>query len=335
MSGRSNHRVLVVALGGTIASTGSQGVTPQLSAQHLIDAVPGLGEVADIEAVSFRQLPSGDLTLEDLTALARLIHEAAARGVDAVVVTQGTDTIEESSFALDLLVDLDVPVVVTGAMRNPTMLSPDGPNNLLAAVTVAASASARGLGCLVVMNDEVHAARFVRKTHATGVGAFTSPSTGPLGWVSEGRVRIALRCAPLERLDLARDVHGAPVAIVTCGLGDDGRSLEALASAGYRGLVVEGLGAGHVPAAMVEALQGVASAMPVVLTSRTGAGEVLTRTYGFVGSESDLLGRGLVSGGALDSRKARVALALALGSASDVSRATELFERVRDSVTLL
>ena len=295
--------------------------------------MPALGAVAEIEAVGLRQLPSGDLTLDDLVALARLIRDAAARGVDGVVVTQGTDTMEESSFALDLLVDVEAPVVVTGAMRNPTMASPDGPNNLLTAVRVAASPVARGLGCVVVMNDEVHAARFVRKTHTTGVGAFASPATGPLGWVSEGRVRVASRCAPLRRFGSVDGLDVAPVAIVACALGDDGRGLEALLSTGYRGLVVEGFGAGHVPAAMVEVLARAAAAMPVVLTSRTGVGEVLSSTYGFVGSESDLLARGLLSGGALDARKARVALSLAIATTADASAAVRAFEAVRDSLT--
>ena len=159
-------RILVIALGGTIVSTGEDGVVPAMGADQLIASVPDVTQVADVDTLTFRQVPSGDVTLSDLVALSRLIVDAAARGVDGVVVTQGTDTLEECSFALDILLDVPCAVVVTGALRNPTMASADGPHNLLGAIAVAASPVARGLGCLVVMNDEVHAARFVRKVHA-------------------------------------------------------------------------------------------------------------------------------------------------------------------------
>jgi L-asparaginase len=329
-------QVLIVSLGGTIASTSTPsvgGVVPQLSALDLVAAVPALDDVANVDAVSFRQVPSGDLDFADLIALAQLIETNVTSGVDGVVVTQGTDTIEETSFALDVLLDVAVPVVVTGAMRNPTLASPDGPGNLLAAVRVAAAATARGLGCLVVMNDEVHAARFVRKTHSSSLATFQSPSAGPLGWVSEERVRIVLRCAPLAGIPVTKSDVVAPVALVTCALGDDGRTLGGLLDLGYRGVVIDAFGGGHVPSAMVRAIEELASTMPVVLCSRTGGGEVLSHTYGFSGSESDLLSRGVTSGGALDGRKARVALCLALAASRGPRDAMAAFARVRDSLS--
>ncbi|MDE3138782.1 MAG: asparaginase [Acidobacteriota bacterium] len=328
-------RVLVVSLGGTIASTSTdahQGVVPQLGARELIAAVPQLSEVADVETLAFLQLPSCDLTLADVVALARRIDQAVAAGVDGVVVTQGTDTIEETSFALDLLVEGATPVVVTGAMRNPTVASPDGPGNLLAAVRVAASTAARGLGCLVVLNDEVHAARFVRKSHSSSLATFQSPGAGALGRVSEENVRIALRCPPLAHVGLVGEVV-PDVALLSCVLGDDGRLAGALGRSGYRGAVIDGFGGGHVPSSMVPALEELRRAMPVVFCSRTGSGEVLAHTYGFAGSEMDLLARGLVAGGALDGRKARVALALALARAHVDESAIDLFCAVRDSLS--
>lgn len=329
-------RIVVVSLGGTIASTATPsrgGVVPQLSARDLVAAVPALESVADVDAVSFRQVPSGDLDVADVVELARYIATAVADGVDGVVVTQGTDTIEETSFALDVLLDVEAPVVVTGAMRNPTLASPDGPGNLLAAARVAASSSARGLGCLVVMNDEVHAARFVRKTHSSSLATFRSPLAGPLGWVSEERVRIVLRTAPLVHIELAPGHAEAPVAIVTCSLGEDGRILRGLPDLGYRGVVIDAFGGGHVPSVMVAPIEDLTTMMPVVLCSRTGGGEVLAHTYGFAGSESDLLSRGVISGGALDGRKARIALTLALAATSRQADAVELFARVRDSLS--
>jgi len=327
-------RILVIAMGGTIASVGEAGVVPSLSPEALLAAVPELTSVARIEARSFRQLPSGDLRLEDVVALAQVIRQAQRDGVDGVVVTHGTDSLEESAFALDVLVDSPLALVVTGALRHPQSLSPDGPANLAAAVRVAASPAARGQGCLVVVNEEVHAARFVRKAHASNVAAFASAGPGPLGWVSEGRVRISSRLAPLAHLDVAETAPLAPVALVSVSLGDDGRMLSAISSLGYRGLVLEGFGAGHVPGAMVAGVAELVRAMPVVITSRTGAGEVLSATYGFAGSERDLLARGVVSGGALDSRKARVALGLALSATGESASAVELFGRLRDSMSL-
>ncbi|MCA3748158.1 MAG: asparaginase, partial [Rubrobacter sp.] len=155
-------KVAVLSLGGTISSVrgSGPGVVPRLTGRDLVESVPQIAEVAEVEAESVRQVPSSDLTIEDLVEVA---GEAASRlrsGAEGVVITQGTDSIEETAFAMDLLVEGEKPVVVTGAMRNPTLPGADGPANLLGAVRVAASDAARGLGALVVMNDEIHAARF-------------------------------------------------------------------------------------------------------------------------------------------------------------------------------
>jgi L-asparaginase len=233
-------------------------------------------------------------------------------GAAGVVVTMGTDTVEEMAFALDLLVDRDEPIVVTGAMRNPTLPGADGPANLLASVRVAASPSAAGLGTMVVFNDEIHAARYVRKGHTTSPAAFRSPSAGPLGWIVEARVRIAFRLPHRHHVECPLLAKDRQVALLSAVLGDDGRLLGLVAQAGYEGLVVEAFGGGHVPDAWVDKLEGLAAEMPVLLASRTGAGEMLRETYGFRGSESDLLARGLISAGQLDGHKARVLLALLL-----------------------
>ncbi|SDX79130.1 Asparaginase [Modestobacter sp. DSM 44400] len=182
--------------------------------------------------------------------------------------------IQETSFALDLLVGRNPPVVVTGAMRNPTLAGPDGPANLLAAVQVAAAPAAAGLGTVVVVNDEVHAARFVRKTHTSNPATFRSVTAGPLGWLVEGRPRIAFRLPALAGVPYALDGGAVPpVALLTSVLGDDSRLLAHLAASGYAGLVLEAFGGGHVPAPVVPALAELASHLPVVLASRTGGGE--------------------------------------------------------------
>jgi L-asparaginase len=337
-------RVTVFSLGGTIASTNDAstndagaeagGVAPRLGAAELVQAVPRLREIAELESVAFRQAPSPDLTVADISELAAEIDNRFADGVDAVVITQGTDTIEETSFALDLLVRGPQPVVVTGAMRNPTLAGPDGSANLLAAVQVAVAPEAAGLGALVVLNDEIHAARFVRKTHTTNPATFRSVSAGPIGWVTEGRPRIVLRPAPPRRDELPRSGTGSfpAVALLTCALGDDLRLVGELERLGYAGLVIEGFGGGHVPGHAVPTLAEVAARMPVVLASRTGGGELLRETYGFPGSERDLLSRGLIPAGFLDGPKARILLSLLLADpAADPAAVRTAFQRFLDS----
>jgi L-asparaginase len=334
---KARSRVVVISLGGTIASVNATSnnadtkVTPMLGARDLVDAITQIGDVADVETVAFRTVPSGDLTFADLVALAAEIKAHFSNGADGVVVTQGTDTIEETSFALDLLVHDSRPIVVTGAMRNPTMAGPDGPANVLAAVQVAASPAATGLGTLVVFNDEIHAARVVRKTHATSTATFRSPTAGPIGWVLEGEPRIFFRLSQLDEVSVRVGIDVAPVALLTAALGDDDRIISKIASLGYVGLVIEGFGAGHVPRWLVAALQELTHSIPVVLTSRTGAGGILRNTYGFPGSESDLLSREIISAGLLDGPKARVFLSLWLAGGNHRTTARAAFERMNAS----
>jgi L-asparaginase len=331
MSLEARPRVSILSLGGTIASTqdpgrAAAGVVPRLGAADLVAAVPQLADVADIEAKSFRQCPSGDLSWSDLVALSTEVQSQLDAGSVGVVVTQGTDTIEETAFALDVLVRHPRPVVVTGAMRNPTLPGADGPANLLAAVQVAASASAVDLGCVVVMNDEIHAARFVRKTHTSSASTFVSMTAGPLGWVVEGRVRTPLQPVALQPVTAVTEPV-PPVALLTVAVGDDSRLVDQLETLGYAGAVVEALGGGHVPAGMVPSLERLATRMPVILASRTGGGEVLRDTYGFPGSERDLIGRRLVASGSLDGRKARILLSLLLASGADRAGVVSAFSQ--------
>lgn len=321
-------RVLVVSLGGTMAMTGSAGkaVIPSLDAAELVRGVPELARIAEISVRSFGRVPGAHLRFASVVALAHEITSAFRDGFAGVVVTQGTDTIEEVAFALDLLVKGEASVVVTGAMRSPSQPGADGPANLLDAVRVAAADSIRGLGTTVVFGGEIHAARFVRKTHSINLHAFTSV-TGPLGWLAEGMPQILVRPVSRPHVRLTEDRTAAipPVSLVTIPVDDDGRLIPAIKDLAYEGLVVEALGAGHVPAVMVSELEILANRIPVVLCSRTGRGPVLRRTYGFVGSEKDLLDRGLISGGYLDGRKARVALTLLLRGGAAVKDVKDFF----------
>lgn len=325
-TGNGPARVAVFTLGGTIAMTRQDGggATPRLSATDLLDAVPGLEDVETLLQVrEFRRIPGASLTYADLLELAR---EIQALDVDGVVITQGTDTIEETSYLLDLVHAGPVPVVVTGAMRNASQAGADGPANILAAVRVAASPAARDLGCVVVFAEQIHAARWVRKTHSSSPTAFTS-YPGPIGHVVEDRVTVWTRPERLSPIPPALCTHAVRTAVATLGIGDDGVVLEALGSC-VDGLVVAAFGVGHAPAACVAALTDLAARMPVVLASRTGSGAVHTNTYGFPGSESDLLGRGLLPAGTLDPVKARILLHLLLLSGCTRTEITSRFHHI-------
>lgn len=221
----------VFTLGGTIAmsaNVASQGVAPSLSATDLLDAVPGLESAGiPVEVHDVRCLPGASLQFADIVELVQTIRRRVDDGAIAgAVVTQGTDTIEETAWLIDLLHDGDAPIVVTGAMRNPTMAGADGPANILAAVQVAASPVARGCGALVVFADDVHAARHVRKTHSMSIAAFTSSNSGPIGRVSEGIARIWNRPTPswkpvTEHPEMLRRLHEPRVAVLSAVLGQD------------------------------------------------------------------------------------------------------------------
>jgi len=323
----SPPRVLLVSLGGTITMTSSAsgGITPTLTAADLARAVPGIDGVARIDTASPMSVPGASLTIDDVLTVAALLDQRLGDDCDGVVVIQGTDTIEETAFLLDRVVRSDKPVVVTGAMRGPEAAGADGPANVLAATRVAAAAQAHGLGTLVVLNDQIHAARVVQKSHTSLPSAFTSPLAGPLGLVAEGRVHFYVQ--PSERLPpLVAGGTDAPIALLRMSLGDDGRMLRQLPAAGYRGAVIEGMGAGHVPAHVAPMIGELAQAMPVVLASRVQSGPAFRSTYGFTGSETDLLQRGAIPAGALSGLKARLLLSLLLRGNADRQQIADAFE---------
>lgn len=307
--------IAVIGLGGTIAmrSSGS-GAVPSLAAEDLVDLLPENAASLVGHVENFRQVPGAHLELEDLVALAARIRELDENGmVGGFVVVQGTDTIEETVFALEILYGGSAPVVVTGAMRHAGQVSADGAANISNALYLAASAEAAGRGAMVCFNDEVHAAWAVQKTSATNAAAFSSPGFGPVGHVIEGRARFLCN---VQRWPSVRADHlvSAKVAIVTACLGEGPELVDAVGQGSYTGLVVQATGAGHLHHSWVEPLERLAAKMPVVLATRVSRGPVLSKTYAFPGSESDLLSRGLISAGFLCASKARILLSLALGA---------------------
>jgi L-asparaginase len=326
--------VLVLSCGGTISSvrTGEAGAKPVLDAAALVAGLPELGSVARVEAAAFSALPSSHVTLERVLALqqevVRRLDAAADDPFHGVVITHGTDTLEEVAFGLDLLWHRSTPLIVTGAMRNASLPGADGPANLLAAAVTAGHPQARSLGVLVVFNDEIHAAGYVRKTHTSNVAAFQSPTVGPLGYLAEGIPRFVFAGRQRHPLTIPPSrVGDTAVALLKLGIGDDGRLLPAIAGCGYRGLVIEGYGGGHVSLPMAESsmLDDLVAVMPVVLASRTGSGATLYGTYDYAGSEVDLLPRGLIPAGDLDGLKARVLLTFLLAAGTDLTGIVRAF----------
>lgn len=327
-------RIGVAACGGTIAATasGDGTATPRLGAADLLDAAPWLREIADMQARTVMTKASPDITVDDAVRLHdELVAFVRDERLDGVVVTTGTDTLEEVAFTLDLLWDPDAPVVVTGAVRNASKPGADGPANLTAAVATAASQAARGLGALVVMNDQIHAARYARKGNSGNVAAFVSPTVGPLGYLAEGVPVIPMRVARTPVLDPRPAAPlGARVALLTTFMGDDGALLPAVVAGGFAGLVVAGFGGGHLPAAFAEhpAFAQLLDTVPVVLASRANSGEPLRATYsGFAGSETELARRGVISAGCLDAPKARVLLSLLASAGEPAERVRAAFRR--------
>lgn len=319
--------VVLLALGGTISVPGGARGT-RLTGAEITAAVPGLAELGvSLDVRDLHAVPSGSLTFAQVLDVVAVASRAVAEGADGVVVTQGTDTLEETAFLADLVWPHQVPLVLTGAMRQPATAGADGPANVLAAVRVAVAREARGAGALVVLNDEVHAARWVRKAHSTSPATFASPSTGPLGHVVEGRVRMLVsvpRHEPLSAGFGPERLAAARVALHVVTLDDDGAQLQGLETT-HQGLVVAGFGVGHVPGVLAPRLGALAEHIPVVLTSRTGSGPVLRHTYSAPGSEMDLRRRGLIDGGFLDPYKARVLLRLLLAAQAGRGDITEAF----------
>ncbi|MDF1792103.1 MAG: asparaginase [Thalassobaculaceae bacterium] len=341
-------RIAVLALGGTISMVkGEAGVRPGLTAEQLVAAAPGIDALAEIEARTISTIGSSDLSVDAVLEVARAIEAAVADGAEGAIVTQGTDTMEESAFLLDLVLRVDVPVVVTGAMRNPLSISHDGPGNVYAAMQVVTDPAVRRdageLGVMVVMLDSIHAAVDVAKTNTSRIDAFASPEAGPLGVVVEDRVRLTGR--PVRDHKAALDTALGPtlltavapplpaVALMTMGMGESGALLAALAADpdcfGYRGLVLGAMGGGHTPSWVTGHLDALIPRLPVVMAGRMQAGYLLAKTYEREGSEMDLLRRGVRSAGRLPPLKARLLLTAMLMGALD----SDAMDRIWASLT--
>lgn len=321
--------IVLLFTGGTISmrndpTTG--GAVPSLRGKDILALAPGISEMAALEIDDWAAYPGPHMTLDRMWSLReRITYHVARPEVQGVVVTHGTDALEEAAYLAARSVETEKPVVFTGAMRTSSDLGWDGPGNLGGAVRVAASPDAQGLGVMVVMADRVFAASDVTKTHTHALEAFDSPGLGHLGVVDDGRV-IFRRALPAPTPVLTPRELATPVDIVYAYAGADSRLLDAV-RAESRGVVIAAMGRGNVPPAMVDGIDRyIADGKPVVITSRAQRGRV-GETYGYPGGGRRLAERGAILAGAKRPQQARIDVMLALGAGFGIAELRELFER--------
>lgn len=314
-------RITLIFTGGTISMRSSgEGNVPTLRASDLLAAVPGLDSIADVEPVDWGLVPASHLSFDQVLDIGRVLAEQLARPeIDGAVVVQGTDVIEETAFAWDLLPLPPKPVVVVGAMRSASQEAYDGPENLRNGVACAADSSLAAQGVVVVMAGEIHGADDVRKTHTHAFATFQSPNAGRLGLVADARVTLLRQRRPF-RLPRTPGRAALPVPMLPV-------VLDAVPSAddAARGLVVAAAGGGNTPPAYLDLARSfIARDVPVVLTTRCPSGRPLPG-YAFPGGSSQWWEAGALFSGTLDALKARVAVALGVGAGLDVPGLADVF----------
>lgn len=313
--------IVVVSTGGTIAmrpdpATGK--LVPAVSGDELVELL-AWPDAPPLELDDFAQVPSFDVHGELALALARRAGEQANRPeIAGVVVTHGTDTMEESVYLVDRLLDSDVPVVLTGAQRGADQADSDGPRNFRDAIRAASSPEARGRGAMIAFAGELHAAREARKVHTSALKAFGSPGYGPIGYVDGERVLFRRR--PERRPPLPAPERLAPVDLILLYAGSDPRFLRASVESGAQAIVLEATGRGNANDQVVEGVrEAVTAGVPVVVCSRCAEGRV-EPVYGRGGGR-DLADAGALFAGDLAGPKVRVLLQLALGAGLDAASA--------------
>ena len=318
---RTRPRIVVLTTGGTIASypdASGRNRSGELKGEDLMSRVslPADADI-DIEVRSLLQKPSNAITLDDLMTLRRECQVLSrSSDVTGIVITHGTDTLEETAYFLDITLPASPTVVVTGSQRAPHEPGTDAYRNIADAVLVAANPKARGLGALVVFNQSIFAARQIRKVSSFQVNGFAAPETGPLGYIDGARVNLSMHPARRDELTLADDVTLPRVDILPAYLDASPALLEAAAENGAAGLVIDGLGRGHVPPDWLDVIPHVtARGLPVVIVSSCPTGPVHA-SYEFSGSLASLEAAGVIAVPDLSARKARLALSAILSSAT-------------------
>ena len=322
-------RIAVIFTGGTIAmrtDAARGGAVPTIGGADLLAAVRGLDEIAEIVTIDWGLVPASHLTFAQVLEIGRLVAEQLALPeVAGAVIVQGTDVIEETAFAWDLLPLPAKPVVVVGAMRSASDDRYDGPDNLRNAVAAAADASLGALGVVVAMAGEIHAADDVRKTDSHALDTFRSPNRGRLGTVLDGRTALERDRVPVH-LPIIPEGAAVPVPLLTFALDTDEGALAAAEDPTPAGLVVAAAGGGNTPPALLAlARRLIERGVPVALATRAVSGRVRAG-YAFEGGSSQWWEAGAIFSGTLDGLKARVLLALGGGAGLGAAQLSAMFE---------
>lgn len=315
--------VKILTTGGTIAMKEKKGAgaVPALTAQDLESLLPP--DIGPLETEEFSNLPSAHMTADLIFRLSQRVRElVTADKVIGIVITHGTDVMEETAYLLDLVVDTEKPIVLTGAMRTASQVGYEGIANLKAAIRVAASPEARNLGALVVMNEEVHAARYVTKSHTQALDTFQSPSWGPLGRVDGDRVVIGKR---VKRVHIPCQRLAADVPLIKLAVGLEERCLRQAIERRADGAVIEALGGGRVPPWWMPTIkEAINRGLVIVIASRCPSGRPYDE-YGYVGAYRDLKRAGCIFSEGLSGQKARIKLMVTLGSTRDRGAIQRMF----------
>ncbi|WP_074381027.1 asparaginase [Bartonella doshiae] len=304
-------KIAIGTLGGTIAMAADNfgQMQPILTSDFLIKSVPDLNNVANIHAQTLTQLPSGSISFKILFEIIEWATQQVKAGAEGIVLTQGTDTLEETAFFLSLYWDKAEPLIITGAMRIPCEAGADGPANVLAATRVAAHPQSRNRGVLVVMNDTIHSPYWVQKSHTVKIETFQSGPAGVLGTLLEGKpIYFNNRNFFPTKFDLPKN-YDHQVALLYSSLSSDTQLMKfCLESGHYAGLVISGFGSGHCSFEEADIVRQYTQKMPIIIASRACTGSTTRTTYGYKGSEVDMIASGVLMSGYLSAIKARLLL---------------------------
>ncbi len=320
-------KIAIIFNGGTISMKIDEKIkaaVPSLSAEEIMSMIPGVEKYAEIEAYTFSSMPSPHMTLETMLKLSKFTTELVEReDIDGVVITHGTDTLEETAYLLDLTVKTKKPVVVTGAMRSGSELGYDGPFNLATSICTAISDEAVGRGVLVCFNGELNSASEVTKANSMALNAFRTPNFGPIGIVDNDNVIFYRDANHLEKYDVSEIKK--QVALIKCVVDMDSSYIDYLIEKGCGGIVIEALGRGNVPPKMVEGIKkAIELEIPVVVVSRCFEGRVF-ESYGYEGGGKQLKDLGVIFGDTLPGQKARIKLILAINSGMNIHEVARAF----------
>lgn len=320
-------KIAIIFNGGTISMKIDEKIkaaVPSLSAEEIMSMIPGVEEYAEIEAYTFSSMPSPHMTLETMLKLSKFTTELVEReDIDGVVITHGTDTLEETAYLLDLTVKTKKPVVVTGAMRSGSELGYDGPFNLATSICTAISDEAVGRGVLVCFNGELNSASEVTKANSMALNAFRTPNFGPIGIVDNDNVIFYRDANYSEKYDVSEIKK--QVALIKCVVDMDSSYIDYLIEKGCGGIVIEALGRGNVPPKMVDGIKkAIELEIPVVVVSRCFEGRVF-ESYGYEGGGKQLKDLGVIFGDTLPGQKARIKLILAINSGMNIHEIARAF----------